>query len=188
MRIWGDGRIVFSEINDRKREVLTGDISPDKMNSLLEMLDKLEFFNNPPPNSLNPAGTGYQIIVNLEKQKYQSFWSDETEIYNALINSIEQLHLDLYRPEEGLLVVGPYTTSTTTEGFPVWPVTADFSLADVAQEGKWISGNLLLYVWGIINDQSEPLTGIEENGNIYAIGLEIKNISIEDPPYNCWNR
>ena len=188
LRIWGDGHIVFSDVDNGSRRVLAGKISQEEIKGLFEMLDKMGFFNNPPPNSINPAGTGYQIIVNLEKQKYQSFWSNETEIYAVLINSIEQEHLDIYTPEEGLLVVGPYKASAAIDAFPKWPQNADFSLAEVGQEGKWISGEILLYVWEIINNQPEPLTGIEENGNIYAVGLEIRGISPEDPPYDCWNR
>jgi hypothetical protein len=37
-----------------------------------------------------------------------------------------------------------------------------------------------------INHQPVPLTGVEQNGTIYAIGLEIEGISLQDPPYDCW--
>jgi hypothetical protein len=187
-RIWGDGRIVYSDINNGNRIVYTGKISQEKLQNILEMLDERGFFFDSPPNSVNPAGTAYKLIVNLENKQYQSFWSDKTEIYSDLINAIKQENLEKYTPHQGLLIIGPYKGIPAIGSFQKWPEDFPFSLSEVGREGKWITDDIVLYVWEIINNQPEPLTGIEENGNIYSLGLEIKNISIKDPPYDCWNR
>ena len=187
-RIWGDGRIVYSEVNNGIRSISIGKISHEKLQNMLEMLDEEGYFSNPPPNSVNPAGTGYTLIVNLENEQYQSFWSDRTDIYSDLINAIEQEKLEKYTPHEGLLIVGSYKGMPAIDSFPKWLENFPFALSEVGREGKWISGDIVLYVWEVINRQPGRLAGIEENGNIYSLGLEIKDISIEDPPYDCWNR
>jgi hypothetical protein len=187
LRIWGDGRIVFSEMDGGVRRVFVGTLGQAAISTLLEMLDQMDFFNNPPPDSLNEAGTGYSLRVILRREETHSFWAVENDIFNTLLAAIEVENLELFVPAEGLLMVGPYS-GILRDAFPQWPADFPFSLAEVGQEGRWVDGEVLSYAWDTINHQPDPLTGVEENGILYAIGLEIKGISLEDPPYDCWYR
>jgi hypothetical protein len=185
LRIWGDRRIVFSQIESGVRQVFVGTLTAKQLSGLLDMLEGMDYFDDPPPDSLNEAGTGYSLQVNLKWQQVHSFWAAENEVFNALIAAIEVAELELFTPERGLLMVGPYAGMTLDE-YPQWPGDFPFSLAEVGAQGRWIEGDVLAYAWETINRQPAPLTGVEENGTVYAIGLEIEGISLDDPPFDCW--
>jgi hypothetical protein len=185
LRIWGDGRIVFAQLVGGVRQVFVGTLTVDELSGLLVMLERMDYFDNPPPDSLNPAGTGYSLQVNLKWRQINSFWATENEVFNAVIEAIKVEALGLFTPAKGLLTVGPYA-GMILEAYPEWPQDFPFSLAQVGAEGRWVEGDILTYAWETINHQPAPLTGIEENGMRYAIGLEIEGISLQDPPFDCW--
>ena len=185
LRIWGDGRLVSSQIVGGVRQVFVGTLNAEQLSGLLDMLERMDYFDDPPPDSLNEAGTGYNLQVNLERQQFHSFWAAENEVFNAVIEAVEVADLELFSPQRGLLVVGPYA-GLTLDKYPAWPEDFPFSLAEVGAQGRWVEGDILAYAWETINHQPVPLTGVEQNGTIYAIGLEIEGISLQDPPFDCW--
>ena len=187
LRIWGDGHIVSSQIVGGVRQVFVGTLTAEQLAGLLDLLEGMDYFDDPPPDSLNEAGTGYSLQVNLKWRQVHSFWAAENEVFRAVIDTIAVEELELFTPQRGLLVVGPYAGMTLDE-YPQWPGDFPFSLTQIGTEGRWVEGGILAYAWETINHQPAPLTGVEQNGTIYAIGLEIAGISLQDPPYNCWDR
>lgn len=153
---------------------------------MLKVLDALGYFDNPPPNTMNEAGTGYRLDVNLALRKYSSFWSEKPQLYQQLIEAIDLDALESYQPEESLLVVWAYDGITEGKTFAEWPSKFSIPLAEVGKEGKWIRGEALAFAWEQINNSQTALTGMLDNGIIYAIGLQIEGISSQSPPFNCW--
>jgi uncharacterized protein (TIGR00297 family) len=188
LSIWGDGRAVFVTMKNGNREVYSGKIAHEQIMKIITNLDKSKFFDNPPPDSVNEAGTGYQISVNLKNKTYKSFWSEKTDIYTALLDQIDISTLKIFNPEKGLLIVGPYAPNISRYDVPNWPDNYPFSLSDIDPDGKWISGDELQFIWETINAHPEPLTGIEDKGTIFAVALEIEGISTGNPPYDCWKQ
>jgi hypothetical protein len=186
LRIWGDGRIVFVQAVGGVRRVMVGTLTADELSGLLGMLEEMDYYDNPPPDLINEAGTGYILQVNLKWRQVHSFWATENDVFRAVIEAIEVEALELFTPETGLLTVGPYA-GMNLEAYPEWPQDFPFSLAEVGAEGRWVEGDILTYAWEKINQHRLPLTGVEENGTVYAIGLEITGISLQDPPYDCWD-
>lgn len=186
LRIWGDGRVVSSQIMGGVRQILVGTLTVEQLSGLLAMLEGIGYFDNPPPDSLNEAGTGYSLQVNLKWQQFHSFWAAENEVFNAVIEAVAVADLELFTPARGLLMVEPYAGLTLDE-YPAWPEDFPLSLAEVGAQGCWVEGDILAYAWETINHQPAPLTGVKQNGTIYAIGLEIEGISLQDPPYDCWD-
>jgi hypothetical protein len=188
LRIWGDGRTIYSEIKDGKRQVLVGQSTPEQITEIVQKLDSLQYFTNPPDSSMNGAGSGYRIGIKLKKGSHDSFWSEPNVIYQALVETYNPSGLADFQPAEGYLVVGPKLRKELFPSPPVWSADYGFHLADADASDRTVSGPTLDFLWQAINNQPEPLTGIQDGDSIYAVAVFVKDISLAEPPYKCWNK
>jgi hypothetical protein len=188
LRIWGDGKVVYADFSGGNRRVLTGTISKDKIIEILKLLDKYGFFNSPQEEQSPSNITGYGILVNVNGHSFHSFSSEKNETYDTILSLIDVNSLIDFIPEKGFLVVGPYRGFSSIDTIPEWTSNISFSLSELVGTGRWINGSIAEYVWNTINEQSEPLTGMREGSNVFAIGLEVESISPQDPPFDCFNR
>lgn len=191
LRVWGDGRIVFSQnATGQHRIVKTGNLDKSQIQSLLELIAKSSFFSPNTPEVPNPAGVGYELTVELKSGTYDYSWADQwtgpPAIYSDLIKAVEGYDLAEFTPEKALLVSSSYQLSYPPgDQLPVWPSRFSFSLAS-ADKGTWISGDMLTFLWQSVNDSQYIVPGFQQDNHFYSIALEIPGISREEPPFDCW--
>lgn len=188
LRIWGDGRTIYADIQEGHRRVLVGQTSPETISAILQKLTDLQYFTKPPESTFSGAGTGYRIGIHLQEGDHESFWSQPNEIYPALIDAFDPAALTDFVPEEGYLVVGPRLRKDIFTDPLAWPDNFGFRLSDADASGRTVSGETLEFLWQAINRQPEPLTGILDGESIYAVAVFVEGISIGEPPFKCWNK
>jgi hypothetical protein len=152
LRIWGDGRTIYSDIRDGQRRVLVGQTSPEQIKAILQKLADLDYFANPPDDTFNGAGTGYRIGINLENGNHNSFWTDPNPNYQAVNESFDPSGLIEFSPQEGYLVIGPSLRKDLFLSPPVWPDTFGFRLSDPEASGRTVNGPALDFLWQAINN------------------------------------
>lgn len=188
LRIWGDGATVYSDIVDGRRRVLTGQTSPEQINAILQRLNALEYFTNPPDSTFTSSGMGYRLGIRLESGSHDSFWSQPNEIYPAVFETFDPAILSEFSPEEGYLVVGPRLRQDMFPNAPIWPDRFGFRLSDEDSSGRTLRGEPLDFLWQAINAQPAPLTGVQDGDGIYAVAVFVEGISLGHPPFRCWNK
>ena len=188
LRIWGDGRTIYSDIENGRRRVLVGQTPPEMINAILEKLDDLEYFSNPPDSTFTSAGSGYRIGINLKRENHNSFWSQLNPIYTTVVESFDPSILTEFFPDEGYLVVGPRLRQDIFTNAVEWPADFGFQLSDEDASGRTLRAEPLEFLWQAINNQPEPLTGIRDGDGIYAVAVFVEGISVGAPPFRCWNK
>ena len=93
-----------------------------------------------------------------------------------------------YQPTEGYLVVGPTLRKDMYLDPPVWPAEMSFRLTDADASDRAVSGPELSFLWQAVNDRSEPLTGVKDGDDVYAVAVFVEGISLGEPPFKCWNK
>ena len=188
LRIWGDGRTIFTEMVEGVRQVRVGQMPAETIDAILAKLDEMDYFENPPENTMNPNGTGYRLSVHLVSDSHESFWSELNNLYPAVFEPIDSTALSNFVPEKGYLVIGPRLKQDAFQDAPEWPAEFSKRLSDPATSGREVSGEELDFLWNAVNRQPEPLTGIRDGDGIYAVALFIEGISMAEPPFRCWNK
>lgn len=185
LRVWGDGRVVYSHFQDGTRVVQAGSLDAVQIRSLLQTLAEAGFFQKSISEN-NPAGTYFSLVVNLKSGRFSSTWSFPTDIYSALSDRVARMDIPDYTPDRALLISTPCSSSycPRVDALPEWPDRFGFSLTD-AEHGGWISGEALSFVWQAVNT-TLPAPGFHEGNKDYGVVLEIPGVSWSDPPYDCW--
>lgn len=176
LRIWGDGRVVKKVWEGKTQVIWTGYISPDEMQEILAILNKHGFFGTP-TGEINPAGTGFDIIVNLQTGSFQSTWqpSNHPPVYQAIVSLITP-KLSRFTPQQATLFATPYSGRFhLPDDVPQWPDDFGFHLIDVPEDGQLVRGEALEYLWQAVS-QRPVLTVFQDGDNIYAVSLAIPDI------------
>ena len=192
LRVWGDGRVVYAYFQpDRGRVVKTGYLDSAQIQSLLQILTEGGFFRTNTPEARNPAGTSYDIDVNLKSRGFNYSWNSEPVLYTDLMSAIQEIHLAEFSPEKALLVTDYFSMSSSHDNpLPEWPTQYGFSLAE-ADQGYWVTSEALAFLWQVVNDprnllDNHRVPGLRDGDKIYSFALEIPGVSLYEPPYNCW--
>jgi hypothetical protein len=186
LRIWGDNRIVYRQYQYGRRRVWTGFLDSQQVQSMLKQLKNQEFFQPHAPEPANPAGTGYVIKVNLKSGNFIHSWNGKPKLFSDLINTIDMSLLTEFLPQKALLVTNEYYSNYLSEGeLPVWSTMYGFSLKE-AENGRWITGDSLAFLWNTINENKYELPGFRDGNRAYAFALQINGISSLNPPFQCW--
>jgi hypothetical protein len=178
--IWGDGSAV-------RREKM-GTIPEQEIQQILEFLESQEFFTDP-PSQTNPAGTGIDLTVYLTSGAAQGSWNSYPQVYQQIIDRVEP-YLSPFTPDSAILLAVPYPNEELDGILPAeipnWPSERfGFSLSEVPQEGRGMDTEGAIFVWQAI--QESPLvTRFQEEGQIYAVSLNIPGILEPRQSGRCW--
>lgn len=186
LRVWGDGRVVYSHFQDGKRVVEAGSLDPAQIQLLLQTIAGAGFFRKNTPEVPNPQGDYFTLTVHLKSGTFSYSWNSAPGFYSALTGVVARMGLPEYTPDRALLVSTPCSISHCPQGvaLPEWPAGYGFSLAD-AEHGGWIAGEALSFVWQAVN-MTFPVPGFREGNKGYGIALEIPGVSWSEPPFDCW--
>ena len=177
LRIWGDGRVVRKVWEGTTQSIWAGYITPDEMQEILAILKRYGFFGTPTAE-VNPAGTGFDIIVNLQTGSFQSTWQPHIRppVYQVVVDLVSP-QLSEFIPEQARFFAVSYSGRFyLPDNVPQWPDDFDFRLVDVPEEGRLVQGEELEYLWRAIG-QHPVLTVFQEGNNIYAVALEVPNVT-----------
>ena len=184
LRIWGDGRTVYTAYQPTgERTVYTGRLDPEQIADALELLKNRGFFEPVTPETPNPAGTFFELRVNLAPNQQDSTIRSDKTYFTELVNAFDLSQFTVFTPAQALLVTSGYRTRDLN--LREWPGSFGFSLAE-ADQGKWIQGPALDFLWQFVNTWRGTVPALSENGKAYVIDLEIPGISKFDPPFDCW--
>jgi len=186
LTIWGDGRVVH--------DTYIGHIESAKMREILSLLNERGFFSQP-TIEVNPAGTGFDMTVHLKSGTFKNSWNFNSadDPYPALymeVLSVIEPDLKPFVPEKALLVAVRYSGSTIDsllpDEIPEWPKDRfGFSLSEVPENGRQVTGGVLDFVWQAIS-KSPLVTRFREGDDIYAVSLEIPGIMNPKQTSRCW--
>ena len=189
--IWGDGRIVWSEIGiNNQRSVLEGHLAEEKLSALLQSVAGQGFFSWPKlftaplmPNNLAEKCLAISL-TNLPHTvcEYGEGAPIAFQALYALVSEGAGADGSPYTPTTGYLVSYPVQGPGQAEySGPIWNAQENgISLAQ-ATSGAWLQGQPLQTVWNLIN-ASPYSTLVIENGSPYNISLQIPGVSFQAPP------
>jgi hypothetical protein len=184
VQLWGDGRIIWVEREGVARRVLEGQLAPEQMKALLQQIVDAGFFawedayqtlggNSMPPMVLQ---------VNLAgRSKEMSEHGGAPPAYYGLEELLRRgagaVGHD-YVPARGYLSAEPLSVDLGGEPWPVWAtITPD----EVAQ-GATIRGEILAYVWELVNRNPTVPVYVAFEGQTYTIVVQIPGLSFFEPP------
>ena len=185
LRIWGDGRTILADYDQQTglRTVYTGYLDSTQIAAALELLKNRGFFLPVAPKPANPSGTFFTLRVMLSSDPQDFYTRSDKTTYKKLVSSFDLSQFTVFAPSEALLVTSQFVRDKPDQE---WPTRFGFSLTE-ADQGLWIQGEALDYLWQFVNEWSTYIPALRENGSFYSIALEIPGISALDPPFNCWD-
>jgi photosystem II stability/assembly factor-like uncharacterized protein len=166
------------------RRAGSGYLAPTDIHDLLALLDGLGFFAPATPDSPNPAGTYCDLELNLKAGTFGRSWSGLPPLCVQLLARADSLDLAPFVAPQALLLVRPYQSGELpVEELPEWPTSYGFSLGQIPESGRWISGDVLAFVWEEVNRHDAPNAGFREGGDAYAVAVRVPGTI--DQPFDC---
>jgi hypothetical protein len=188
-RVYGDGRIIWVTDLEGPRTVMQGKLDEERMTSLLWGIKGKGFFewkamysplfplDNPPFDVLkfNLRSLSHQVRVSGNPP--DGFYT----LLSEMRNGAGAQDRSVYVPEKGFLTV--HSPSTTfSDSLPIWQADElGFSLAAV-ENGKYINGAALEFVWTQINRYPYYPVYIQDGAQVYQVYLQIPGVSMTEPP------
>jgi len=186
-RLYGDGRVVWSQWQDGRTHVWEGTLTANEVTDLLEWIASKGFFGmehhysvkNPPTDlptdcvSVNVA-EGKRTVCEYHDGAPRGFG----EIEGRLRAGADARDVHAYVPEIGWVVVEPITWDSTRE--PVaWPqeLTPD-PLA--MGSGTWVKGEVLDFLWEGRLEQG-PWMVYKVGNERYGLVLQIPELMLQAP-------
>lgn len=190
MRIWGDGRAVWTGSSDPgARAVLTAQLTPDELRAVLQHVADAGFFGW--RDSYAPAepvmdGGSCTLTVSLDGSTKTVSVSDGAEppagfgdLAGWLASGAGTTGV-AYVPERGYLMAW-LLTDYSGPADAQWPAEGidGVRLAD-AQSGLLVTGPALETAWSIVN--ASPYTVVESDGAYYHITVQIEGVTNQWDP------
>lgn len=182
-QIWGDGRIVWSQVDDNgMRKVRQARLTTAELTELLEEILSAGFLDwDERYEDLNVADASDRCIKltlsSIAKQVCE-YVKGAPEAFSGLFEKLAggagKTGQD-YIPSRGYLIAHPVQRDANEITVDMdWPSDAGFSLGE-AVSGQWIEDALLQTVWELINGR--PWANIVREGeNIYELSLQIPDL------------
>ncbi len=182
LRVWGDGRVVRVTFQGDKREIAVGHLSPARIAQLLSFLQGQGALSAWPREMPNPSGSGFSFEVHLQSGVVDN-WSNSTPAFFPKLLDLLNADVKPLIPQPAFLIAT--AGSTTPEQVQEWPERFNISLAQAMDQGLWISGEPLDFLWNDANN-GRSLHTFRQNGKMYAVALEIPGVGPREPPEHCW--
>jgi hypothetical protein len=186
-RLWGDGRVVWTDKDGPSMNVWEGRLSQEKVEDLLAWMAGEGYFEmddfytveNPPTDLPTKC-----IRVNLADQNRSvcEYFDGAPEaldqIYSLLRGGAGATQVAAYEPQIGWVMAEPMSWESGVE--PVaWPEVLSPALSAMAG-GTWVDGPALEFLWRNRMEQG-PLMVLEELGNRYEVILQIPGLMPRAP-------
>ncbi len=164
LRVWGDGRVVRVMITGDKREVAVGRLSPDRVRQMLLFL-KQQGALSPLPSSSgppNPGGFRFVLTVQLKAGPVEQSTFPAPDFIPKLLDFLNADVQPLI-PQQAFLIAT--NGSTSSDKVQEWPARFNIPLAQAMDQGVWISGDALNFLWEDANN-TLSLHTFRQNGKM----------------------
>lgn len=185
LRVWGDGRVVRVMTKGDRREVAVGHLSMDRVRQMLLFLRDQGALSPWPPvgGPPNPSGARFAFRVQLKAELVDNSTFPPPAFFPKLLAFFDADEVKPLVPQQAFLIATDGSTSSDKE--QEWPAHFNISLAKTMDEGLWISGDALNFLWEDANNTLSQHT-FRQNGKMYAVALEIAGVGPTEPPEHCW--
>jgi hypothetical protein len=191
-RLWGDGRIIWIELNDDtgQRRVLEGWLSPEQMQALFQRFDEAGFFGweerYDDRSVTDAADQCLAVELAGRSKKVCQYVSGAPaafqELYAYVASGAGASGRD-YVPTTGYLTAHPLQLPADMDP-PVdfeWPA-AELGLSlDQAGAGVWVEGETLETSWQVVNTKWQGNI-VRDGDAYYGLSLQIPGLSLTEPP------
>jgi hypothetical protein len=186
-RLYGDGRVVWSNWSDGQTSVQQANMTAEEMSVLVAWIAGKGFFGmknlyipkNPPtdlPNDcvrVNPMNE-QKIVCEYYEGAPKKWW----EIYGHLRRGADVTGYQPYQPMKGR-VIGELITWGEPQDAVAWPESLTPRPADMP-EGEWVEGEALDFLWQGRLEQG-PWMIYEDGGEYYGLVLQVPGLMPEAP-------
>jgi hypothetical protein len=189
-QIWGNGRVIWVQIQGSTRSVQEGQLTKEQVLALLQSAASLGFFTWEQLYTmpLVPSDLPEKCLaINLTSmtQRVCEYGEGAPKAFHALYDTVARgagATGNAYLPDKGFLISYPQVEKQPLDPTSVPPWNAEelgLSLFEAA-DGVWVEGKVLEAAWNLINAN---LWGsiAEEYGEYYYISLQIPGISMMEP-------
>jgi predicted small lipoprotein YifL len=186
-RLYGDGRVVWTDQEGPRMSVWQGHLSPEKTQELLAWMADDGYFRmddfytvENPPTDL-PTRCIRVYLADQSKSVCEYFdGAPETfdQIYGLLQSGAGATDVVTFEPQIGWVTAEPLTWETGSE-MVVWPEVLSPALPAMTG-GIWVDGPTLEFLWRNRLEQG-PLMVFEELGDRYQVTLQIPGLMPRAP-------
>ena len=182
LRVWGDGRVVRVMSKGDTREVAVGRLSVERVTQMLTFLQEQGALSPWPREMPNPAGSGFSFKVQLKAGAVDN-WSNSAPAFFPKLLDFLNADVKPLVPQQAFLIATD--GSTSSDKVQEWPARFNVTFAQAMEQGIWVSGDTLNFLWADANN-GLSLHTFRQNGKIYAVALEIAGVGPKEPPEHCW--
>jgi hypothetical protein len=191
--VWGDGRIVWSQIDDMgRRRVLEGQLTEDQMARLLAGIKDAGFFGwkelysdmNGPTDMPNKC---IQVAADGRQHQVCEYWQGAPEAFHVIFENLRNgtgVSGVPYVPERGYLIahrIPRPDQPLNADEFMVWNAEATQIQLEDAVTGTWLEGEALLRAWDMVN--ARTYGGMVLDGEDYfMLSIQVPELSREEIP------
>jgi hypothetical protein len=186
-RLYGDGRVVWSEWQDGRANVGEGRLSGAEIADLLDWIADKRFFameqhytvENPPTDL--PSDCVRVKLAQVQKTVCQYAGGAPKafgEIFGRLVAGAGASEKRPYEPDGAWALVEPITWESAAEA-TLWPESLAPSLSAMG-ERQWVEGDLLEFLWqGRL--ELGPWMVYDEGDDLYGLVLQVPGLMPEAP-------
>ena len=186
-RLYGDGRVIWTDREGPRMNVWQGHVSPEKIQDLLAWMADEGYFR------MEEFYTVENPPTDLPTQCVRVYLADETKsvceyfdgapeafdrIYDLLHSGAGATDVAAYEPQIGWAIAEPMTWEAGSEGV-AWPEVLSPALSAMTG-GAWVEGPTLEFLWRNRLEQG-PLMVFEELGERYEVILQIPGLMPRAP-------
>lgn len=186
-RLYGDGRVIWTEWQDGRTSVWQGRLTDDEITALLEWIADQRFFGlknhytikNPPTDLATEC-----VRVNLVDQEktvceyYDGAPKAFGMIYSRLRTGAGVTDFEPYQPEIGWVIVEPITWNPGPEA-SAWPESLVPSPSTMG-EGVWVEGETLAFLWQARLEEG-PWLVYEDGDERFGLVLQVPGLMPQAP-------
>lgn len=129
-----------------------------------------------------PVPVTYNIEINLKSGTASRSWNYRPPLVDQFLRQLSVAEFSAYIPKKALFLVKPAGGS---DSYTEWPADLGLSLSNVPQEGIWVEGAVLSYLWHSTNNQGQIPPAFRSAGKYYAVRLEIQELALKNVSYQC---
>jgi hypothetical protein len=184
VQLWGDGRIVWVRYEGVRRQVLEGQLTTEQMQILLQQIVEAGFFEWDSVyytlGGHSSAPRHLQVnLVDRAKEISEHGGAPEAfyQLVELLLNGAGATGHD-YVPTQGFLSLR--LGSPDLKGGVAWPEQAAIT-PEVVGEGRYIEGEILEFVWEIVNRNPLAPVYVRFEAKTYLIMIQIPGLSYYEP-------
>jgi hypothetical protein len=183
--LWGDGRVVWASTDDYGSEqILEARLDDVTIRTFLEDIISRGFYSWQdellPMSSSNPVTQSLTVFLYDELRTVRRYTAWPENSYNKIMDRCSHLSSApvLVLPQVGWISAYAIPRDDSAPSW-LWPLSAPFTLRDLAQNGeaRWLEGALASEIWLNVRERSGETQVVERDNSAYRVAIVVPGYS-----------